>query len=481
MERRSPAFDRALSWLDTEPQGSDARRTLDSMARHAGVSRATMWKAVCHRQGRTTSRPAQVKSAIARDMNRGFYGRGEPLPQQKILAERYGAGKATVVEALRMLMDDGLVVRRKKGYSVSGAPQSSAYGSTIVCITPFTSPVPFRHGTPWSQEFWRTVEHECTRRSLRVEFHSTHDIVETAGRRDRAGRSFRSVVERSQVIGALYWTLSTSVDELRSLFGLFATTGTAVGALYETDFGRLQEALDRSPFNPRLRVFTLSTGQTCAHDMAMHLWGRGHRKVAFFSDCADSVRAREMNDAFTAAGLSEQVVHPYPKAFANQHEYTRARDGSGRVKAIEKHLKRLRELAGLQGSAFRDVYRPIRTAIDLPFVRSCMQPLFREALADPSITAWVGQDDSIALFALEFLRRETKGSGIAVAGFDDSMEAFKAGLTSYSFNPRACATDLVEYLAFPSHSRVRHSSTIVRIPGSVVQRASTEGEPAVHR
>ncbi|HWG64208.1 MAG TPA: winged helix-turn-helix domain-containing protein [Streptosporangiaceae bacterium] len=55
---------------------------------------------------------------VARDLReriqRGEFSSGDPLPPVTELAESYGVARATVAKALRVLVDDGLVVTRPR-------------------------------------------------------------------------------------------------------------------------------------------------------------------------------------------------------------------------------------------------------------------------------------------------------------------------------------------------------------------------------
>ncbi|QTL04699.1 GntR family transcriptional regulator [Aquabacter sp. L1I39] len=56
---------------------------------------------------------AELATVIQRDISRGAYGIGQALPSEAELKSRFGVGRHTVREAVRRLVDSGLVERRQ--------------------------------------------------------------------------------------------------------------------------------------------------------------------------------------------------------------------------------------------------------------------------------------------------------------------------------------------------------------------------------
>jgi LacI family transcriptional regulator len=109
----------------------------------------------------------------------------------------------------------------------------------------------------------------------------------------------------------------------------------------------------------------------------------------------------------------------------------------------------------------------------LPFLRDTLD----EVLGKPSITAWVAENDAVALDCLAYLRRKSVRvpDRISLIGFDDTPAALFDGLTSYSYNPKAAVQRLVDIvLTSPAMLRRSRQRRAVELPGYVSERTSVK-------
>jgi DNA-binding LacI/PurR family transcriptional regulator len=112
------------------------------------------------------------------------------------------------------------------------------------------------------------------------------------------------------------------------------------------------------------------------------------------------------------------------------------------------------------------------------YLPASMEALFEEALKAREATAWVALNDVGALMALQFLRRSRVPvpQAISVIGFDDTVESFRAGLSSYNFNVAQVVRTAVDDVANRGgtmRARAQVSPGAVYCPGYVVARQST--------
>src|SRR5947209_1904865 len=88
----------------------------------------------------------QVAAAIRRAIADGEAGPGERLPPARDLAAVLGVNSNTVLRALRMLRDEGLLeFRRGRGITVVGTPQQSAVVARAQELLRFARHHGYRH------------------------------------------------------------------------------------------------------------------------------------------------------------------------------------------------------------------------------------------------------------------------------------------------------------------------------------------------
>jgi hypothetical protein len=109
---------------------------------------------------------------------------------------------------------------------------------------------------------------------------------------------------------------------------------------------------------------------------------------------------------------------------------------------------------------------------------SYCEPLIRKAASIPSITAWVCANDLIACMIMDnwnyhsipFNKRP------ALIGFDNAFIAFERGISTYEFDTGGETHSMLNHLLYPNSSLFLRSKRIVRLNGSVIERASSSRE-----
>ena len=102
-------------------------------------------------------------------------------------------------------------------------------------------------------------------------------------------------------------------------------------------------------------------------------------------------------------------------------------------------------------------------------------PEFQRAFADKSITAWIADNDSTALGALDFLSdHDVKVPGdISVAGFDNTIEGQAVGLTTFDFGVVAMANACFSFIMNPTGARIARDAGKMGVSGMVIPRKTT--------
>jgi len=471
----SPKLAQAKAWLSGRPVAprTARRESIDTLARKAGVSRVTMWKALQQTGTGSTPRPQQVRDALLQDILSGLYPRGSRLPVAKELCERYGTGTNTLVSALSTLVHDRFLVRHRRGYAVFDLDATRPARQQVLCVTLMSSRARFSRSTPWSAEFWRTVEQQCTRRGLRFDVRSAWDLRETAESSDIPPYSLNELLSGGQVLGVMYWALGSGQTQMRRVLAAASSFGIPVGVIYEAATDGLQGAVAEASLYPKARVFALATGDRCGEDVGRFLMARGHRGVAFFGSGDLMRRADGVDRVYESAGMREALkrfaASPFPYGDTSSGKPGRQfRSALQRMQSVARGL-------GSEQSDTVDMYQPDGRLVEAAFLRDSLTPLFEQAWSDSTLTAWVGANDMTAFLALDYLSMRQGARRVAVVGFDDSVDAFDRGLTSYNFGAAPCAVSLIDHLIAPTARPSLHPQVLVEMPGSVVERDSTLG------
>jgi len=412
----------------------------------------------------------QVHDAIRDDIVAGRYPAGTPLPMIKELCAWYGAGFLPVKTALERLAAERRIIAGPRRYLVYQAlPRTSQ--ATLLVITPTESREALTAGTPQSAELWRTLERECYNRSLKLSMASANELMLQPDTQIRR-------LKKQAVVGVIVFSLGLYQDR-RELFGLISRLKKPVAVLEE--MAGASSLMPRILYtDPLLRHYRLSAGPSAGATVGRYLFSLGHRRVGFITlvdkDEWYLGRLAGCRAAFTTAGLADAVTAFSLGTYSNYDEIYREMLALPACRKLSAHLQAVEhELDPESRSEYRllmsDMINPMRRK----YIRSIMRPLLKKALEHREITAWVAVHDLLGLIALEFLGEQKVAvpRTLSVLAFDDTVEAFVAGLTSYNFNAAALIADMLLFiLGSPAGGR-RNSPKPVELEGMVMARAST--------
>jgi DNA-binding LacI/PurR family transcriptional regulator len=221
------------------------------------------------------------------------------------------------------------------------------------------------------------------------------------------------------------------------------------------------------------------------------LLANGHRHAAFFSPYhATSWSKRRYNGlvrAYAETGLPLET---------SSEQVQSLRDPSTGVSAVLFSLDKIPDSMKLDetteetlrsfNAAFHRVSDTVKSA-GLVWIRisveqnilyekimRAMFPLFEKALHAGHISAWVGVNDIIAIFGLQFLagNRRKVPESVSMIGCDDSEFAFQYGLSSYNFMFSSMSSRAMAFLLDPLNKAFA-AARIIECDGTVVQRATS--------
>ena len=486
---------------------------LRDMARMAGCSHYTMWKAVKILEGRgmlevrpgrriripksqdgegaatlepEASEPViqykweRLKRQIEMDILSGTIRPGDSLPTLKEMGVRYGASFLTLKKALRGL-EGGSILNAGAGvYSV--VPLRPPPRSVLVYFAWGDEQGQLKFWTPFEHEILGSLGNECARTGIRMEkviYATSGDkLLFLHGR--KASATLPEVCQ--DAFGFLVRTVC-SRDIVPELVPRLIGLGKPVGVLDEMGsphFPRLQGRY------PNLAVFRHTISGSPARQMGAYLAGLGHRELAFISPFHGTIwsknRFDSLHQCFRDLGPAFKV-HPHILDIEYQLPGEGHWAGEGPVEALSKSLEKTRS-GWKRGfpplSGILDKLRaPLNNLVWQEWVLEKMIPVFEHALRRREVTAWVAADDDTALLALEYLRRKglRPPRDLALVGFDDTAEGARQDLTSYNFDFPRFFHGVVIRLLDPPSLPLGRSRLPIEIDGRIVERGSSRLPP----
>lgn len=409
----------------------------------------------------------RVATGIRGDIQSRALKPGQPVPGRKVLSARFGTSRATINRALRALSQAGLLAPHGRGYAVHapGPPPSHA---TLELIAVTDHPPTLGRFSPRAAEFWRCLERECRQHRLRLVVRSAQSILSARSSRG-AGRP----------LGSLVILQGLAADTASALIAALAARGRPVAILDE---------MGDVPLSPRLLqarqvlYVSMAVSGQCGYDIGAYLVSSGHRDIACFSInnsapwCRNRTAGVRRAWEIAGGGAGTFSLHKIDQL---THLFGVTSEDSAKEPFVSlmKQFARFDKALGIDNlSQSHSLYDHAIPYMFDRYVAQRLLPLFEQALSERRATAWVVVTDVAALAALEFLRGKgvSVPGDIALAGFDDTVEAFGSGLTSYNFNVPAVVDRLLGHVL--GHGPT-HGDSPVELPGAVMERATT-AEPA---
>lgn len=509
MEHLTPAVRNAVHYVermaeDSLEEGTRRLPTISHMARDGGFSPRTLSRAVRHlrergilscsqrrgivatgkgarsiAEGTGNTPPArlprweELRRRLSRAIIGGTYPPGTQLPSIGELCAEYGTSYHSLKRALLALVENGRLTPHRRGHRVP-ALGAATRSSSLVLVSRIRNVGDLGTVIPRHPEFLRLLERECLRLNLRLHI---HQFARAGTEPFTAARAARDTAGGGAAVGYLLWTQTLAQADLQALIPVLGKTRHPVAVLDEDGIPQLP-ALCR-PF-PEVKTFQVANSTTAGVDMGNFLLAQGHRRIGYFSPVAATPYSRNRHEGMESVFEGAGVEH-------STRSFTR--DDLGTFEGVMEAAMKCTEFRTISGQldSFRRAIEHTDTRVSDSFygfysdtyllrraIQQIMLPLFRRALNDESITAWVGVNDWIALSAYDYLRNERVPvpEHISLTGFDDTFEAFTHGLTSYDFNMPALVTAILEHVLRRRGAGGRKNPKQMEIPGVVTPRGS---------
>jgi DNA-binding LacI/PurR family transcriptional regulator/DNA-binding transcriptional regulator YhcF (GntR family) len=419
---------------------------------------------------------------LREEVLRGAFRPGDPLPSSKELCASYGSCYPTLRKALRELCAEGWLEPYGKRFRVPG-PHARSYRPTILVIGNSVVSMRFDQTNPRQREFMSVIQQKCGKAGINldifpVNFHSP----------DIESKIIRATRDRSADLGYIVLPVDrsgfTGIPQVLSALALVRKPVSVFDNQGDT------EAPGFAVTGGLCRIFSIG-GRSAGRHVGNVLLGNGHREAVYLSKDHEQFWSQErykgLCRAFASAGFGGAVhlvtLAPYDIALClsglTRREYERilrvtfdgvvlerlmedfdaARKGRPPVKIplrLRRHIARHFRLclkmvdSDVDRLVFEKFKQSVITDAYIQGLGVVLRPLFEEARAFPSATAWVAANDETAVEALKYL--QSRGvrvpKELSVTGFDDSEQAFDHGLTSYNFNVDEIAGRTLSFILY---------------------------------
>lgn len=514
MEKQKPGIKRACDYIAALKQDNKTSLPpIRSLAKSAGVSFVTMWKALRYLedngnilsdpQGNRTFSKTAIKSTpqkslpqpqhlndcnpsasrhhiterLYKDIVTGRFAGSERLPSYKELQLQYNVSFATLKKSLTSLVEQKIIEPCTNGFLIPSLTGNTGHAriAAIGCG--------LEDGKIWmdyqDKNYFRALESECIRMNIQLDLIVYYrnlgrlHFVHTA-----SGKEYdlndRTILGYILIVANLD---NTPEEVLERLAGLKRNV-TVLDVVGGWKIPRC--ARD----NSLIQFFTATASVLPAKRVAQYLLGKGHRKVAFFSPFHRALwsqqRLNTISEMFARADITDGVVSFVYNKYAYQWDYLKNHLHQEELLSFVNHYNQwrsqtpntpLKKFSHIGYSMFKYITQWNCASGE---IYEKMQPLFDKALLDTSITAWVMANDFAATIAIDYLKERNirVPDDLSIISFDNTLDAMEYQLTSYDFNNHGIITLILRSILAPHTVKPKRKGVCIEVDGTLVIRRS---------
>jgi len=400
---------------------------------HAVPSKGYYWGATAVARpvpARRIDRVAEARDRLVSDLRCGVFHPHRDLPPRVALAQIYGIGAERIGGLLQGLADEGLLVRRGRGFGLPPPPRSVDQG-TVLLATRCDRDGTLLLETERLTDFVKSVHREGRERGLRIVVAGWYQDGGRGCFLDQDGRS----LDPRDLPGLLLGCLATTwlVREPLELLARLRATRVPVSVWWEhppEEFPRLAEGAN-------LVGFDISFGPSSGIAVGRHLRARGEGPVAFVSPfhAASWSQARWDGLREGLRGSDIELDAFVDARRGSAHEFHQS---AGSVPAGERRLRQVVE----------------RIAEDLLPLRH---------------PVWVAVNDHVATMLIQRLRRR----GVRrprVVSFDNSSGSDALQFDSFEFHTEGMVRQMLYHVLHPG-ARLFRAGGLHEMVGRLVVRS----------
>ena len=505
MEKRRPGIEKAVEFIaryGTSYPFGGKMPPIRTLARQAGVSFVTMWKAVRtvkESGGIKMPQPAQTQNIssetapspqpfnllwrkvhlrLKKDILSGRFVHSDFLPSYKELQYQYSVSFRTLKKVINELSNEGLIKPGRKGYIVPAFTMSDS-NAKIVALG-----CGWEDGKIWAdyqdRNYFRILESECMLNKISLDnvvyFRQNNHLrfIHSAARQPYS-------LVKDTILGIIYIIANLEVDPCDVLKEL-EVVKKPIAVLDVVGYFN-NHALP--PGNRFVRLFTTTASLSPAKLAAQYLLRLGHKHIAFispfhkaeWSKLRYAVCSAIYNDAGYPSGVTPFVLD----RFAYQWDYIKK---PGNREDLQTLISQYAQWKKHAHAEFFKKFGNISYSISKYLTEwNCasgeiyqkMVPLFQKALRDTSITGWLMANDFAATLALDYLKEQNirVPRDLSIMAFDNTLDAMEYQLSTYDFNNNGIVNMMLRYILSPSTIQAQDREKIIEVDGTIVVRRST--------
>lgn len=435
-------------------------------------------------QEQTTTGPLwqTVKKRIKRDILTGKYQSDTPLPSHKELQSFYDISFPTLKKALDALASEEIIQPYHKGYVVPSLTGSDSH-ARIVALG-----CGWEDGRIWTdyldKNYFRILETECINSKIKLDivvyFEKDNDIqfINSATRQPVD-------IEKENILGIVFIVANLEIP-LEVIFKKVSLLRKPVALLYVVGGWLFPEFAMNSKY---FHFFTATAAARPAMKVAQYLLNLGHNHIAYFSPFHKAfwsqVRYEGLNETYETAGYYKAVSSFVLPQYRYQWDYLQDREEPEDIQQLVKEYNKWKTYAnndffrrfGNIGYSISKYLTEWNCASGEIYYR--LLPMFKQALADKAITAWVMCNDFTATLAIDYLKQEDIQipQQISIVAFDNTLDAMETRLTSYNFNNAGIINWMLRFIVRPSTFGGSKRKKVFEPEGNIIERQTSGKAP----
>jgi len=295
----------------------------------------------------------------------------------------------------------------------------------------------------------------------------------------RKHRDLFNNTDNSALIGIIVGITLNTTAGLGNLMQFLAATKQPVSFLEVTD--RFRAYMSPYKNNLLFKFFSASASPVCGFEMGKHLLSTGHRNIAFLSVYSRTMWSRNryigLEEAVSKLNASEAKLFNFEAGIAHPNTFLEQFQTS--FQTTIDYLKNRTDPAGKNDPNQQRILTKLEEdvlAMTIDFgISFYADILCKKALQNPKITAWVAENDDLAIRCMQYLKTiPPTGRRIAIAGFDDGIKGRVQKLTSYNFKFEALARQMLDHVLHPNpQQHNKFKAFFEEVEGYVIPRETT--------